>query len=188
MSIKKRTKHDESYIIKINDDSPNIIDDISSNNNINSSSIYSHLNQNQQDIVSNFDFTHNKQALCIIACAGSGKTTTIIHKILYMIKYLNCTPSDFILTTFTRNAAEEMKKRILTHLDKETVNNITIGTFHSIALSQIIKSSYKIESNKPESMPEEYLIKYLELLNDPNYIIPYKYIFIDEYLSIYIMK
>lgn len=141
------------------------------------------LNTNQQEIVSDSEFKNNKQAICIIACAGSGKTTTIINKVLYMIKYLNCSPKDFILTTFTKNAAEEMINRMKIHLDESIIKDLTIGTFHSIALAEIIKNNFKIEENEPESMPEEYLIKYLELLNN-NYEIPYKYIFIDEYQDI----
>ena len=43
--------------------------------------------------------------MCIIACAGSGKTTTIVYKIKHMICNLNCNPYDFVITTFTRNAA-----------------------------------------------------------------------------------
>ena len=142
------------------------------------------LNKNQQDIISNSDFINNKQALCIIACAGSGKTTTIINKVLYMIKYLNCSPKDFILTTFTRNASEEIINRMKNNLDELVIKDLTIGTFHSIALSEIIKNNYKISDNIPESIPEEYLIKYLELLENNEYITPYKYIFIDEYQDI----
>ena len=104
-----------------------------------------------------------------------------------MIKYLSCNPKEFILTTFTRNAAEEMSKRMNKYLDHNIVNDITIGTFHSIALGQIIKNNFQIEDTKPESMPEEYLVKYLDLLNSNNNTqtqSPYKYIFIDEFQDI----
>jgi hypothetical protein len=101
-----------------------------------------------------------------------------------MIKYLNCAPKDFILTTFTKNAAEEMIKRLKSNLDQNTVDQMTIGTFHSIALNQIIKHNFKIEDTKPESMPEEYLVKYLELLNSEKFESEYKYLFIDEYQDI----
>ncbi len=145
---------------------------------------FSKLDSRQREIVTDRTFVSEKQAICIVACAGSGKTTTIISKVIYMIKYLNASPSDFIMTTFTKNAAEEMIKRLKHHLDEDTVSKMIIGTFHSIALKQIIKNNFKIESTKPESMPEEFLIKYLELLSDPNYKSPYKYVFIDEYQDI----
>jgi DNA helicase-2/ATP-dependent DNA helicase PcrA len=144
----------------------------------------SKLNPNQLQIINDNTFLTSKQALCVIACAGSGKTTTIINKVQHMINHLDCDPKEFILTTFTRNAAEEMSNRIKLCIKSELSNQITIGTMHSIALQQIIKSNYQIEESKPEQMPEEYLIKYLDLLNDPEYICPYKYLFIDEYQDI----
>lgn len=140
------------------------------------------LNNIQKEIIYDTEFLSQQQALCIIACAGSGKTTTIINKVIYMIEILNCNPEEFILTTFTRNATEEIIKRLSKHLDKNIINKLTIGTFHSIALRQIIQNNYQIEDNKPESIPEEYLIKYIELLN--NNKSNYKYIFVDEYQDI----
>ena len=142
------------------------------------------LNELQIDIIKNNEFQTKKQALCIVACAGSGKTTTVINKVIHMIKYLNCSPSDFVLTTFTKNATEEIKKRIAMYLSSDIVEQITIGTFHAIALQQITENNYKTDPNMPESMPEEYLINYIELLNDPTYISKFKYIFIDEYQDI----
>ena len=142
------------------------------------------LNELQIDIIKNNEFQTKKQALCIVACAGSGKTTTVINKVIHMIKYLNCSPSDFVLTTFTKNATEEIKKRIAIYLSSDIVEQITIGTFHAIALQQITENNYKTDPNMPESMPEEYLINYIELLNDPTYISKFKYIFIDEYQDI----
>ena len=56
------------------------------------------MNQYQNDIINDNIFLTNKQALCIVACAGSGKTTTIINKIKYMINNLNCNPNDFIIS------------------------------------------------------------------------------------------
>ena len=70
------------------------------------------LNDIQKEIIYDTEFLDHQQALCIIACAGSGKTTTIINKVIYMIQILNCNPEEFILTTFTRNATEEIIKRL----------------------------------------------------------------------------
>jgi len=145
------------------------------------------LNQTQLDIIKNNIFLEHKQALCIVACAGSGKTTTIVNKVIYMINMLECLPDDFILTTFTKNASEEIKKRLLLHLDANIVDKMTIGTFHSISLKEIVKYNYKID-NYPESIPEEYLIEYINLLNTQTYTVPFKYLFIDEYQDINIYQ
>lgn len=145
--------------------------------------LISNINDQQLEIINDNTFQTQKQAICIVACAGSGKTMTIINKITYMIKYLNCKPNEFVLTTFTKNAAEEMIKRISKNLNEDIVNELTIGTFHSIALKHITKNNFKLDANKPEPIPEEYLIKYMELIKN-KYDNPYKYIFIDEYQDI----
>ncbi len=46
----------------------------------------------------------------LIACAGSGKTTTIIYRIKNMVDH-GVSPSSMLNITFTKNAAEEMEKR-----------------------------------------------------------------------------
>ena len=48
----------------------------------------------------------------IIASAGSGKTTTLIARILTLVKTYNIPFSQIILTTFTRDATEMMKSKI----------------------------------------------------------------------------
>ena len=70
------------------------------------------LSDSQLNIIHDQQFISNREAICIIACAGSGKTTTIINKVYYMINHLNCNPEQFVLTTFTNNAANEMIKEI----------------------------------------------------------------------------
>ena len=138
------------------------------------------LNDSQLNIIYNQQFISNREAICIIACAGSGKTTTIINKVYYMISHLKCDPEQFILTTFTNNAANEIINRLKSLLDPNIIDKMTIGTFHSIALKEIIKNSFKINDNEPDMMPEEFLIKYIDILDDHQF----KYIFIDEYQDI----
>ena len=95
------------------------------------------MNQSQIDIIYDKEFLFNRQALCVVACAGSGKTTTIITKIKHMINNLSCNPSDFIICTFTNNAVDDIINRI-------NIPNLNILTFHSIALKELIKYNYKI--------------------------------------------
>lgn len=170
------------------------------------------LNDAQKEIATDNTFQHRQHATCIIACAGAGKTKTLIAKIIYMIKELNCDPRDFFITTFTRNAASELKERLLEHLTIEELSLMTIGTFHSIAYSKINNVfDYPVEDNI-----EGYLYKYCDFINpeiaqdiaiesqdeiyddDDNLINEerkeivemtddthhYKYIFIDEYQDV----
>jgi len=142
--------------------------------------------QDRIDIINNTDFLYNNIALCLIACAGSGKTTTIIQKITYMIKNLNLDPKHFFITTFTRNATEELKKRLSNNLTLEIVNQMTIGTFHSISLKFLNKYNINTDITKLQIPVESFLYKYYDLINSPSnsYNESHKYIFIDEYQDI----
>lgn len=83
------------------------------------------LNPQQKEAI-----LYTKGPLLILAGAGSGKTKVIAHKFSYLVKAKGL-PSDSIFTvTFTNKAADGMKERIRSLLEKET-DGSWIGTFHS---------------------------------------------------------
>ena len=63
--------------------------------------------------------------------AGSGKTRVLTYKISYLIKENIVKPEEILAVTFTNKAAGVMKQRV-SDLLKGNVQNIYIGTFHSI--------------------------------------------------------
>lgn len=74
----------------------------------------------------------------IIAGAGSGKTTTIIGKVKYLLLTDQCNPDDILLLSFTNASAAEMKERV----KNETNIDLDVMTFHKLGL-EIIKKSYE---------------------------------------------
>ena len=136
----------------------------------------------QQLSIYHYDY-HNNPALCIIAGAGSGKTSTIIRKIVKMIKE-DCDPSNFYITTFTRNAANMLKTKMKEHVDEETVNDMNIGTFHHLAYKFLEKYD-KLNYNTATSF-DKMLFDYYQLIQTDDYIKNenHQYIFIDEYQDI----
>jgi hypothetical protein len=139
----------------------------------------------QQLEVYNYTYKNNKNALCIIAGAGSGKTTTIINKIIKMLNEDKCLPSEFLITTFTKNASKELQVRLKQKLNEYIVNQMTIGTFHSIANKYINK--YNKSNNYVYNCAQSYdklLYDYLILIQTDKYIESHKYIFIDEFQDI----
>ena len=82
--------------------------------------------------------------ICMVnACVGSGKTTVLTNKVLYIIDVLNVPTNDLIVLTFTNKAANEIKERV----NDLFVNDIEmkfLGTFHSVAM-KLLKEKLKIE-------------------------------------------
>lgn len=69
----------------------------------------------------------------VIAGAGTGKTTTIVGYVKYLIKMGICQPDEILMLSFTNKSAEEMKCRI----KKETNIDMDVFTFHKLGI-QII--------------------------------------------------
>ena len=69
----------------------------------------------------------------ISAGAGSGKTRVLTYKIAYLI-LTGVEPSKILALTFTNKAANEMKSRIVELVNSNAVNDLWMGTFHSIFL------------------------------------------------------
>ncbi len=77
----------------------------------------------------------NELATLVVAGAGSGKSLTIIGKIVYLVKVCNIKPEDILCISFTNDATINLRNNI-----KKNYNfNIDIYTFHKLSLS-ILKS------------------------------------------------
>ncbi|MDO8430384.1 MAG: 3'-5' exonuclease [Candidatus Taylorbacteria bacterium] len=85
--------------------------------------------------------------LLIIAGAGAGKTKTITHRILNLIKN-GVRPSEILAITFTNKAAKEMRERVFHLIEEDKTLNIPISfnerpfvsTFHALGV-HIIKEN-----------------------------------------------
>lgn len=71
--------------------------------------------------------------VAILAGAGTGKTTTITHRIAYQVASGAFRPSQILAVTFTEKAAGELKTR----LGRLGVRGVEARTFHAAALSQL---------------------------------------------------
>jgi DNA helicase-2/ATP-dependent DNA helicase PcrA len=71
--------------------------------------------------------------VAILAGAGTGKTTTITHRIAYQVATRAFRPEQILAVTFTEKAAGELKAR----LKALGVDRVEARTFHSAALTQL---------------------------------------------------
>ncbi len=104
------------------------------------------LNPRQQQAVCAVDRT-----VAVIAGPGTGKTKTLISRIMYLLENRKVKPSEMTAVTFTNKAAAEMKERLQKQLGKkQTAQRIQIGTFHSICLNFL--KAQKVEFILADSM------------------------------------
>ncbi|HAS81004.1 MAG: protein PcrA [Candidatus Nomurabacteria bacterium GW2011_GWE1_32_28] len=88
---------------------------------------------------------HMNGPILIVAGAGAGKTKTITHRILNLIKN-GISPDKILAVTFTNKAAKEMRERIISEIKKHIKGQDSVpfvSTFHSLGV-YIIKENAHI--------------------------------------------
>lgn len=133
-----------------------------------------HLTDEQKKII----FEDINKNILIIASAGSGKSTSIVTRIKYLIDN-GIDEDSIVLTTFTRNAANDLKNKLIDIIGYQP--NIITGTIDSIAKCYIVKN----ENDENIEDVSEYAPRYLEYIrNNPYILSKYKYLFVDEFQDI----
>jgi DNA helicase-4 len=89
---------------------------------------------------------HDEDNTLVIAGAGTGKTSTIVGKVGYILKKGLAEPDEILLLAFTSKAAEEMRER----LEKKLGIGVKVRTFHGLGLEIISQA----ERKKPSLCPE----------------------------------
>lgn len=91
------------------------------------------LNHRQLDAV-----TRQCPVISVTAGPGTGKTKTLVSRILYLLQERKARPSEITAVTFTNQAAKEMRTRLENQTgQKRLVKQINIDTFHSICYNLI---------------------------------------------------
>lgn len=133
------------------------------------------LTEEQKPIVFEALDTH----MMVLACAGSGKTITSLCRIKYLIDN-GVSESSIILTTFTKDAATDMKHKLIDIMGYTP--KLIVGTIDSIAKAY---TSKYLGSTSELKHVGEYGYDFLKLIrNQPSLISGIKYLFVDEYQDI----
>ncbi|MFC1565331.1 ATP-dependent helicase [Candidatus Neomarinimicrobiota bacterium] len=96
--------------------------------------------------------THKLAPLMIIAGAGTGKTTTLLHRIYYLIEHYKLNPKNILTITYTERAAKELKTRIVKNIG-DTAKAMTISTFHAFCYN-IVKENQSSSNSAPILMED----------------------------------
>jgi len=100
----------------------------------------------------------SEDAILVVAGAGSGKSLTIIGKIVYLIKCCNIKPEEILCISFTNDATINLKKNIEKNYDFK----IDIYTFHKLAL-HILGNKYVIA---PDNYLDDSIEEFFSNLNE----------------------
>ena len=96
----------------------------------------------------------------VIAGAGTGKTTTIVGKILYLLKTGAVSANEIAVFSYTKPSAEDVRNRI----QEATSRRIYAATFHSFA-AKIIASVEGCPRRIADNATEQFISKIFALEN-----------------------
>ncbi|MEH1886517.1 UvrD-helicase domain-containing protein [Nostoc sp.] len=70
----------------------------------------------------------------VVARAGSGKTSTLVNRALFLQKHCGVAPNEILLLAFNRKAAEEIRERLTLQLQSSIPH---VMTFHALAYALV---------------------------------------------------
>lgn len=118
---------------------------------------------------------HKDGPALVLAGPGSGKTYTIVHRVEALIRTHHISPSNILVITFTKAAAEEMQERFFKLMNGKG-HGVRFGTFHSVFFT-ILKYAYHYDvSNiltpieKSEILHGLYIKEHLELEDEKEFL------------------
>ena len=100
---------------------------------------------------------HKDGPLLIVAGAGAGKTKTITHRIVNLIKE-GVEPRNILAVTFTNKAAKEMRERVITEIEKNVKGQNSVpfvSTFHSLGVHIIKEHAHLVGVTKHFTILDE---------------------------------
>ena len=106
------------------------------------------LNERQQDAVISDD-----KRLLVLAGAGSGKTQTLIQKLIYLVADKGVNSTNILAITFTKNATNEMVDRLIISADEANEYELLIADKNkSKSEKELIRNSYKKKNRWIENL------------------------------------
>lgn len=117
-----------------------------------------HLDNALTDHLKGLNTAQKEAVLCetgpllILAGAGAGKTKTLTHRILHLIKK-GAPPESILAITFTNKAAKEMRERVVSLIENDKglnrpTNDIGkpfVSTFHALGVRILRENSSKLD-------------------------------------------
>lgn len=85
------------------------------------------------------------KSMFVMAGPGSGKTRTLVGRVINLVKNHGVSPTEALLLTFTRNAAAQMRERLEADLGKDVARRLTITTIHGFCARVLHTWGWKVD-------------------------------------------
>src|SRR5215471_2278536 len=85
---------------------------------------------------------HVRGPMLVVAGAGTGKTSVLIHRIARLVSEGHARPDEVLALTYTKNAAEEMQTRVRGLLGTKAVR---AATFHDYCLGLLQRNQREFD-------------------------------------------
>ncbi|RMD51929.1 MAG: DNA helicase II, partial [Nitrospirae bacterium] len=108
--------------------------------------------------------------IVVSAGPGTGKTFTLIQRIIHLIKERNVPHKKCTVITFTNKAADEVRQRLRAEIG-EKVDEMFVGTFHNFSLSKLRQGMPElkvINENIRREIAKEYSLLESDILDELN--------------------
>lgn len=109
--------------------------------------LLSGLNDKQREAAAAIDGKY-----LVLACAGSGKTRVLTHRIAYLIE-IGIKPWEIVGISFTKKSSNEIKERVQ-GLIGEPALDVNMGTFHGLCMRILLKNQSALGMSNMTIMDE----------------------------------
>ncbi len=114
----------------------------------------------------------DEDATLINAGAGSGKTTTILHKIIHLLEKKLCKGNEILILAYNKSVEEELKNKVgsikNTNIKDEIkeLSENNIRTFHAFGLKQLKDKKFSESSKTVSDSEKEAEEKKVKIIDD----------------------
>lgn len=104
----------------------------------------------------------------VVAGAGSGKTSVIAHRFIYLYKHFGIDPERILCVTFTNKAVKNVRERIMEYLPYDDYHrfqgNVNVMTFHAFCKQILLSISERREGGNMKKFV--HLAKYMPIIKE----------------------
>lgn len=75
---------------------------------------------------------------------GTGKTKTLVRRVVHLLAEENAQPESLLVLTFSRAAADELRERVARAVGAETAARIEIATFHEFGMKVLCEHGHLV--------------------------------------------